>query len=116
MWYVYANCIQTKGTRGIDHPAWETMLRDFDMMAQGKGSDGQDLYIDSEGVSWGGILLFGEGDLEKIVVGWGCKHYQAVSECCPWCLANRSTRPYTDLSPEALWRPTEAMSNEVVLV
>ena len=82
-------------------------------MAQGLGPNGEDLFVDSEGNKWGTILIFGEGDMEQLVVVWGCKHYQSTHEMCAWCLANRSTHPYTDLSPEATWRPTENMTNAV---
>ena len=114
LWYVSANTIKTRGTRGIDHPFWRAFLHDFDMMAEGKDSNGEILFIDSEGNAWGSILLFGEGDCEQIVVCWGCKHYMAAHEMCAFCLANKSTRPYTDLSPEAAWRRTERdMTNQV---
>ena len=45
-----ANTVKTKCTRGIDHPAWQAILRDFDMLAEGKDSNGEDVFVDSAGV------------------------------------------------------------------
>ena len=102
-----------KRSRGIDHPAWEAFLKNFDDLAMGLDENGEPIFIDSEGHSWGAILIFGESDLEQNTVGWGMKSYNSADECCGWCLANRSNLPVTDLSDTAGWRPTEKMSHEV---
>ena len=58
-------------------------------------------------------MLFSEADLEQDTVCWGLVSYNAAAECCGWCLANRSSRPVTDMSHDAEWRPTENMTNEI---
>ena len=110
-WYVYANCVKQKGTRGIDHPAWERFLADLDNIARGLDDRGEPLFVDSEGLHWGGIAIFGEGDLEQMCAEWGLTHYNAITQMCGWCLADRNedNLPHTDLSRRADWRPTELM-------
>ena len=39
----------------------------------------------------------------------GLSHFAAKDETCSECLANRTTRPYTDLQRDAKWRPTQDM-------
>ena len=56
-WYVYANSVNVKGSRGLDHPAWERFLRDLDNVAIGLDDNGEPLFIDSEGNHWGGICI-----------------------------------------------------------
>ena len=112
-WYPYATAIKLKKTRGIDHPCWDMFVGNFDALANGYDEDGQPVYIDEFGQVWGAILLFSEADLEQDTVGWGLPSYNAADECCGWCLANRSSRPLTDMSADATWRPTENMTNEV---
>ena len=112
-WYVFANAIKGKNTRGIDTEAWAEFFADLDRLANGVGADGEPLYIDEFGHRWGGILPFGGGDMEQLV-HWGIKSYNDIDELCGFCEANRSDRPFTDNLDTAGWRPTEDnMTNEV---
>ena len=115
LWYVFASCINEKGTRGIDADAWEALISDMDRMASCLGADGEPLFIDENGESWGAVLLFGTGDMEQICLKWGLPDYNSIDELCPWRRCNRSTLPYTDQQEHALWRPTEDMPNDVTI-
>ena len=97
----------------MDAVAWRVLLEDMDNCARGLDSSGGALYTDEDGVQWGGILILSEGDLEQMCREYGLKLYNAPGPCCGWCFADRDGLPYTDLTPEALWRPTEQMSNDV---
>ena len=97
----------------MDAEAWKVLLDDMDRLAQGLLPDGNHIYVDDNGRVWGGILLFGTGDLEQLCFCWGCVSYNAMDEMCPWCLANRSTMPFTNCQEDAEWRPTECLSNDV---
>ena len=44
-------------------------------------------------------------DLEELCNMYGLRHFNG-NECCFFCKANTSTLPWSDLSPEALWRHT----------
>ena len=48
------------------------------------------------------MLLFAKADEDCRSNDWGLPHYSAKDEVCSECLANRSTRPYTDLQEAKL--------------
>ena len=113
LWYIYAAAIKAKGNRGLDFPAWEAFIKDLDNIANGVDSKGQPLYVDDNGISWGGIAIFCEGDMELMCVTYGLATYTSAEEMCGWCEATASDEhPYTDLTEHATWRPTENMSND----
>ena len=97
----------------MDAEAWGAFFEDMDRLADGYMPDGSDVYVDDDGRRWGGILNHGQGDGEQICYHWVLQHYSDMDEVCPFCRANRSTRPYTNLQENAEWRPTTNLSNEV---
>ena len=111
--YIYANCIKPKQGRITDAAPWQKLLECFDHLANGLDEDGEPIYIDAQGRRWNFVLLFGVGDMEQLCYGWGLKSYNDVGEMCGLCLANRDDRPFTDLQPDANWRTTCPLSNEV---
>ena len=84
----------------------------MDRLAEGVLADGTPAAVDEDGTQWGLILLFGQGDLEQLVLQWGLPSYGSTEEMCGYCLANRSNRPYTNLQENSPWRPTTNLSNE----
>ena len=82
-------------------------------MAAGLDPNGEDLYVDDDGNKWGAIFLFGTGDMEQLCQFWGLPGYNSFFEICPWCLANRSTRPYTNCQEDAEWTETTHLTNDV---
>ena len=72
---------------------------------------GDTLYMDADGTKWNFALLFGGGDMEQLVMGWGYRSYNDLDQICGECLADRL--PYTDLSEHAGWRATCPLSHEV---
>ncbi len=72
---------------------WHRLLQDFEQLENGFG-DG-----------WSATLLWGIGDLEQ-TVKWGAPDFRVAGDTvlCPWCNANRTTVPFTDLRPDALFR------------
>ena len=114
-WYVYAFCIANKGNRLLDSEAWQTLLNDFDNIANGVDSNGDYLFTDSDGDHWGGVFLFSLADLKQNAEGYGMQHYKAADQMCWGCLANRLSRPFTNCYRNAAWRPTadENLTNEV---
>ena len=99
----------------LNRSCWLELLRDFKELATGDIAD-MDRCYDSEGNFWGGILLFGQGDLEVIVVAWGYVRDDNPSECCFNCLGNRTDKPVTDLSRNSEWRPTEDQDNDAFCI
>ena len=108
--------MKSNGTRGFDEEAWRELLDDFDRLAEKVDKDGQPLYIDGDGESWGAVFLFACGDLQQLCEGWGLPHYNATGDMCGWCLGNSSTYNHTDLRRCASWRPTEAQMTNAVCV
>ena len=84
----------------------------MDRLAEGKLPNGEDAYVDEAGRQWGGILLFAQSDLEQLCLQWGLPSYNDIDEMCPYCRANRSSRPFTNLQEDAEWRPTASLSNQ----
>ena len=72
--------------------------------------DGNVLAQDGRKV-WKFTLLLVKSDEDVRSNEFGMVHFIAA-ECCSDCLANASTRPYTDLRKEAMWRPTEEFEFE----
>ena len=97
----------------MDSAAWTAFFTDMDRIAEGKMPNGENIYVDEEGVHWGGILLFSQGDLEQLCLQYGLTNYNSMSEMCGYCRANRTDMPHTNLQEDAPWRPTRNMSNEV---
>ena len=61
---------------------------------------------------WCFLLVFGKSDAEQGTVGWGMPSYNDGDEVCGFCLANRSSTPFTDLSAFARWRSTCSLTRE----
>jgi hypothetical protein len=86
-----------------DWKVWGEILKDLDEAATvGVGG-------------WKLVLLFAKADEEQRSIKWGLPSYNDAMEICSECLANRSHRPFTDLSAAAKWRPTEQMPKELYL-
>ncbi len=92
-----------------DGPAWQRFLADFEALATGT-VDGEAVAREGRKV-WKLLLLLSKSDEEVKANEYGLAHFNAP-ECCPDCLANASTRPYTDLRAGAAWRPSQAMDFE----
>ena len=83
---------------GTDEPvdythAWKRLLEDLEQLEHGFG-DG-----------WSATVLWAIGDLDQ-TVKWGAPDFRVAGDTvlCPWCNANRTTVPFTDLRPDALFR------------
>ena len=89
-----------------DRPSWELLLRDFEASATGM--------VDGRAVAqqgrkrWKFVLLIAKSDEEAHANEFGLVHYNSPENCGD-CLANDSTRPFTDLRRESAWRPTADM-------
>ena len=113
---MFANCVKTRGNRGCDEEAWRELLNDLDRLAEKVDKEGQPLYVDGDGESWGAVFLFSCGDLQQLCEGWGLPHYTSSGDMCGYCLGNKSTYNHTDLRRCANWRPTEALLTNAVCV
>ena len=111
-WYVYGATIKETGTHKFDAIAWKRVLDDFDGLAMGLLPDGSPAFKDEDGVEWGFINLFSGADLEHLVNQYGIVNYNGGDEVCQFCLANRTSRNFTNLQEDAEWRPTTNLSNE----
>ena len=128
---IFAAHVKEKGSRlSTQDPGFRMMVDSFAVMASGVGprldnnqhefpSDSAEFLLRNNvvlpgvnGEPWSTIVLFGKADMEAATVGWGLKSYNAGDECCGYCGANRTTRPFTDLQETALWRPTTIVSLE----
>ena len=100
-----------KDEPGGDTVAWQAVLADFDAMAQGI-VDGHPIAQDGR-KTWKFVLMVAKADEEARCNVFGLPHFGA-EECCSECLCNKQLagRPFTDLSAQAAWRPTEAMPFE----
>ena len=85
---------------------WATVLDDFRDLALGHTQDNVVLAHDAHGRTWRFLLLFCKGDEQQRADEWGLVHYNAGDECCTECLADRTTRPFSDLQASAAWRST----------
>ena len=68
--------------------------------------NGQMVAKDSEGVPWCFLLMLCKADEETRSVVWGFRSYSSAQPCSE-CEANKTNMPFTDLTREAQWRPTE---------
>ena len=110
---MFASFLKNKASgRASDDPTWEKFLSYFDAMANGVDEEGNVLYQDPDGAQWSFVLIFGQGDLEQLCINWGVQSYNNEDEICGCCLANRSTRPFTNLQENAEWRPTCPLPNQ----
>lgn len=92
-------------------PFWDRLLKDFEMLASGVDERGTPILQDEQGRVWRLVLVYAKADEQQRCDEWGLVHYNGPDEVCPDCLANRSSRPFTDCQETAAWRPTEAMSS-----
>ena len=81
---------------------WSRLLHDFEQLENGFGSDG-----------WSATLLWAVCDLDQ-AVKWGAPDFRCAGDTviCPWCNANRTTVPFTDLRPDALFRDPPLLSED----
>eukprot|EP00969_Alexandrium_andersonii_P201922 8922233-Alexandrium_andersonii.AAC.1 len=105
-----ASSIKVPGAKPLDK-AWPMILKDFDDLSTGF-VNGSPIARDADGTVWRFVLLFAKADQDCQCVEWGLPHYGAKDEVCTECLANRTNRPFTDLSSGAKWRDTECMPVE----
>ena len=114
-WYVYANSLKPHHGRALDNAAWATLLDNFDQMAQGLDENGEVIYTDAEGKVWKFVLLFGQGDMEQLCLGWGLPSYSSIDQICGMCLADRTQfgNNYTDMQEWANWRNTCPIHNDI---
>ena len=111
--YLMATSIKLSGQKPSDR-AWSIILKDFDDLSTGLVK-GAPVARDEDGTVWSFVLLFAKADQECQCVEWGLPHYGGQDEVCTECLANRTNRPFTDLSAGAKWRQTEKMPVEFYL-
>ena len=105
--FVCASYVQAGGGRG-DESWWGHLLADF--LAMGSGVvNGREVARDADGTLWRVALLFVKCDEDVRANDFGLTHFSGANEVCPDCLANRTSRPFTDLSANAAWRAGEAM-------
>ncbi|CAK0800968.1 unnamed protein product, partial [Prorocentrum cordatum] len=92
--------------QGDDSLFWHRVLEDLN--APGAGSaGGRAVARDRDGTRWGGALLFVKCDEDARANDFGLARFSACNEALPDCLANRASRPFTDLTEGAAWRPGE---------
>ena len=105
--FLICSHLKPTGTPNLtDRPCWERILADFDAMA-------------SEGLlvgrrRWRLVLMAVKCDEEVRCNEFGLAHYNS-NECCSECMADRATRPYTDLTADARWRRSEGLPVEAWL-
>ena len=103
--YLIGSFIKTQP--GGDHGAWQLVLSDFDALASGVVS-GRTVAQDGR-IRFKFVLMVAKADEETRSNTFGLASYSA-NEPCSECLANRTNRPFTNLSDGAEWRPTEDMT------
>ena len=92
-----------------DQVAWARVLQDFEALAT--GVVGGATVAQQGRRSFKFTVLIFKSDEEVHANELGMPHFGA-DDMCSDCLANRSTRPFTDLREAAAWRPTERMTYE----
>ena len=106
--FLCASYVQRSG--GGDDTLWWQRLID-DLIALGSGVvEGKEVARDSDGTLWRVALLFVKCDEDVRANDFGLSHFASRNEVCPDCLANRTTRPFTDMGEGASWRPGEDMA------
>ena len=109
--FICASYVQRSGQMD-DSLWWHHVLED--MAALGSGYVGRRAVArDSDGTLWRAALVFVKCDEDVRANDFGMTHFSGRNEVCPDCLANRTTRPFTDLTEGAAWRPGEGMSFDV---
>jgi hypothetical protein len=105
--FVCASDVQRAG--GRDDELWWGHLLD-DLLALGSGVvNGREVARDADGTLWRVALRFVKCDEDVRANDFGLAHFSAAHEVCPDCLANRTTRPFTDMAANAAWRRSEDM-------
>ena len=109
--FICASYVQRSGQMD-DSLWWHHVLED--MTALGSGYvGGRAVARDSDGTLWRGALVFVKCDEDVRANDFGLTHFSGRNEVCPDCLANRTTRPFTDMTVDAAWRRGEGMSFDV---
>lgn len=96
-----------KNDNSGDGPSWRRLLEDMDELASGMvGGE----YVAKRGRRiYKFVLLVCKSDEEVKANEFGLPHFNSPSGPCGDCAADDDTRPWTDLSEHASWRPTENM-------
>ena len=98
--WLLATFILDKSRDEKDTKVWQEILENLNAaMTNGCGE-------------WFFCTLFAKADEEQRSLKWGLPSYNDIHEICSECMCNRSNRPYTDLSRNARWRPTESMTKQ----
>ena len=64
--FVVSSNVSVKGIDAMESRAyWQELFNEMDLLASGRNSKGEPLALDTDGVSWAGILLLGQSDVEK---------------------------------------------------
>ena len=90
---------------------WSSLLEDWEALAGGE-LGGFPIAGRADGVVWKFVLLHVKADEECQCKTWGMPHFSS-DEPCPYCMANRATRPFTDLQHDATWRRNDILPAEV---
>ena len=106
-----ASYVQRAGGDG-DRPWWPRLIEDLAALGSGVVG-GREAARDPDGTLWKVALVFVKCDEDVRANDFGLAHFAARDEVCPECLANRTTRPFTDMRENALWRPGEGMIFDV---
>ena len=106
--YLVASYVQKKSSPETDYPFWTRLLDNLLQLGSGV-VDGQEVARDADGTLWTFALVFVKADEDVRANDFALVHFEGKNEACPECMANRDTRPFTDMSAEAGWRPSEAM-------
>ena len=96
---------------------WEHLFDQLDLLFAGYDENGVVFMQDDDGV-WRICLLFCKGDGEQQVVVYGLPGYSLSGRdrgVCGYCDADRSDKPFTDLSIAADWRPGDRVANALWL-
>ena len=81
------------------------VFKDLDLLFAGVVESGNPIVTDPSGHIWSFVLLHSVADFEQHVA-WGITSY-GTHAICRNCKANRGDLPYTDMRPEAAWKPSE---------
>jgi hypothetical protein len=106
--FVCASYVQNSGSP-TDYLWWGHLFDE--LLALGSGVvNGTEVARDSNGTLWRGAFLFCKSDEDVRSNDFGLTHFSGRDEVCPECLANRTTRPFTDMREDANWTPGEEMA------
>ena len=109
--FLCVSYIKKVRAEGVDNaPMWQALLADLEALCTGAVNGRIVAPVEPDGhVGWRFVILFAKADEQVRCDDWGLPHYNAAHECCSECLANRSTRPWTDMRLCAAWRGAEDM-------